>query len=350
MSAAQLKGAMIGAGYFAGHQGEAWTRIPEAKIVAVADPAPGRAVEFAKRWNIARAYTDAATMLERERPDFVDIVTRPETHLELVSLAARHRAHILCQKPMAPSWQESVAMVKACEDAGVRLLMHENWRWQPWHRQIRRLLDADALGKPFHISFRMRMGDGRGPQPYGLQPYFLQMEKLLVYEVLVHFLDGFRFFLGEFSSVFCQTARVNPVPRAEDYAIVQVRFAQGAHGLIDANRFSGPELSEITLGTLHLEGERAQVRLSPDGRLWFTEYGHDEKPHEYAIPTIGYRGDCVRATQQHAIDSLKSGSPSETEGADYLKSVAAVFACYHSAAIGASVSPKEWIQAQQTDQ
>ena len=231
-----LKGAMIGAGYFAQFQAEAWQRVEGAQIVAVADAEPGRAEEFSKRWRIARAYHDVAEMLERERPDFVDIVTGPSSHPEIVQLAADRGAHVICQKPMAPSWEESLAMVSACAEANVRLFIHENWRWQPWYREIKRLLDHHAVGRPFYAGFVMRNSDGRGAQPYPAQPYFRGMERLLVYEMVVHFLDTFRFLLGEVKSVFCRMGRVNPVIKGEDHTLIQLAFENGACGLIDANR------------------------------------------------------------------------------------------------------------------
>jgi predicted dehydrogenase len=337
-----LKGVMIGAGYFAQFQTEGWNRIPTAKIVAVADALPGRAKEFAERWNIPAAYTDAAAMLAKEKPDFVDIATRPEAHLALVTLAARHGAHVICQKPMAPTWAECLAMVKVCNEAKVRLLLHENWRWQPWYREIKRLLDAGTLGKPFHIAFHMRTGDGRGEQPYTVQPYFRDMPQFILYEVVVHFIDTFRYLVGEIATVSCQTARVNPVIKGEDYALVQIRFHSGVQGLIDANRFSGRVAVDVTLGAFRLEGDRAAIRLSPDGQLWLTEYGKDEVRHEFSVPAEGYKGDSVKATQAHLVSCLQSGQRSESEGEDYLQNVAAVFACYRSAESGRTVSPTEW--------
>jgi predicted dehydrogenase len=68
---------MVGAGFFAAHQAEAWNRVPGVRIMAVADLDRQRARDFAARWNIPGVYTDAAAMLERERPDFVDIATGP---------------------------------------------------------------------------------------------------------------------------------------------------------------------------------------------------------------------------------------------------------------------------------
>src|SRR5687767_11341255 len=111
MEAQPLKGVMIGAGYFAAFQADAWHRVPGAEIVAVADADRTKAAEFAERWRIPRIYNEAGTMLRDEQAQFVDIVTRPETHVGLVSLAARHGVHAICQKPMAPTWAECRAMV-----------------------------------------------------------------------------------------------------------------------------------------------------------------------------------------------------------------------------------------------
>src|SRR5215510_16168785 len=338
MNVEPLKGVMIGAGRFARFQVEAWRRVEGAQIVAVADVAPGRSEEFSERFGIARAYQDISEMLERERPEFVDIVTRPDSHPELVRLAALHGAHAICQKPMAPSWEGCLAMVNACNDANVRLLIHENWRWQPWYREIKRLLDQGAVGKPFYASFVMRNSDGRGAEPYPAQPYFRAMGRLLVYEMVVHFLDTFRFLLGEIKSVFCRMGRVNQAIKGEDYTLIQLAFENGARGLIDANRISGPARREPLSEELIVEGDRGKIRLARDCRIWLDEYGDAERPHGYAFPAEGYRGDSVRAAHRHFISCLRTGDRCETEGEDYLKTVAAVLACYDSAESGQAVT------------
>jgi predicted dehydrogenase len=238
---------------------------------------------------------------------------------------------------MAPAWADCVAMVEACDAAGVRLLIHENWRWQPWYREAKRLLDAGTLGTPFHVAFRLRTGDGRGPEPYAVQPYFRDMPRLLIHETLVHFLDTYRYLLGEVATVYCQTGRVNPAIRGEDRAVVHLTFAGGATGLIDANRISGPVPTEETMGAFRLEGDLGMVRVTGDGRLWLTEYGQPEREHLFPTSRDGYKGDSVRATQAHAAESLATGRRCETEGRDYLRTVRAVDACYESAGRGAAV-------------
>src|SRR5262245_27248210 len=103
MTAPPLRGVLIGAGYFAGFQAEAWRRVPGAELVAVADAVPGKARVFADRHGVRNAYESADEALDRERPDFVDVATRPEAHLDLTRRAAARGAHVICQKPMAPT-------------------------------------------------------------------------------------------------------------------------------------------------------------------------------------------------------------------------------------------------------
>lgn len=339
MSAGSLKGVMIGAGFFARFHADGWKRVEGARIAAVADIDAGRAREFAARWGIPAAYGDAGEMLEREKPDFADIVTRPDTHLSLVRLAAGRGVHVICQKPMAPTIEECREMADAARRAGIRLVIHENWRWQPWYREVKRLADSGALGRVYHVAFKMRTGDGRGPEPFAAQPYFRQMPRLLIYETAVHFLDTFRFLAGEIESVMCETQRINPMIAGEDYALIQIRFKQGARGLIDANRASGPMPPPVAFGEFVIEGDRAMARMVPEGDLFLTEYPGQERPHPFEKPLEGYKGDSARAVQQHFIDRLRDGLPAESEADEYLKTVAAVEACYRSAASGLPEKP-----------
>jgi D-apiose dehydrogenase len=338
---APLKGALLGAGFFAQYQAEAWSRLPGVELVAVADPRLAAAEDVARRFGIPRAYSSAETLLQQEAVDYVDIATRPDTHLPLTRLAASHGTHIICQKPMAPTWEECAAMVEAARQAGVRLLIHENWRWQPWYRELRRLLEGGALGRLFHLGFRLRTGDGRGPEPYPAQPYFREMERFLVQESLVHFLDTARFLAGEIREVWCRTGRINPVIRGEDCALIHLDFESGAGGLIDSNRISGPNPPDLTFGTLVLEGDAATARLATDGTLWLQRHGEPERPHPYDWPDTGYRGDSVFALQAHLASCLRTGAPAESDGETYLRTAAAVFACYASAEKGRLVRLEE---------
>ena len=332
-----MKGALIGAGYFAQFHAEAWQRLQRTtavEIIAVVDPAPGKASGFAKSFHIPRAYDSPDQMLVAEHPDFVDIITRPESHLVLTTLAAHHGAHVICQKPMAPTLAECEAMCETCEKANVRLLIHENWRWQPWYREVKRLIDSGELGALRHLSFDWRTGDGNGPEPYPAQPYFREMPRLLIYESLIHILDTFRFLAGEFRITRCETRRINPVIAGEDWADIHLAFTNAATGFIHGDRHTGPVPPPIAMGTMKIEGARSTLRISPDGHLHLSSPDTPEHPTNFAPPIIGYKGDSVFATQQHLLHSLFTNTPAETEARGYLGTMSLVEDCYRSESRG----------------
>ena len=300
-------------------------------IVAVADPNLERASEFASRWNCGRAYASVTDMLDAEKPDFVDIVTRPETHRELAQIAAERGVHIICQKPLAPTPDEAAAMTAHCSERGVRLIVHENWRWQPWYRALGALIRSGEVGHVFYAGVQMRTGDGRGPEPYEVQPYFREMPRLLIFETLVHFLDTLRFLMGEIETVSCSVRRVNPRIAGEDCVLMQIGFASGAVASVDANRISGPNPPPVAFGHVRVEGDAGYARVAPDGSVFFCRYGEPERVTDFVPPRTGYKGDSVFAFEQHAVECLRTGRRAESEAADYLRTIAAVEACYRSA-------------------
>jgi predicted dehydrogenase len=231
---------------------------------------------------------------------------------------------------------ECVAMCEACEARGVRLLVHENWRWQPWHREAKRLLATGALGALRHLSFDWRTGDGTSPEPYAVQPYFRQMPRLLIFEALVHILDTFRCLGGELRVTACETRRQNPVIAGEDWAEVRAAFDGGATGFIHGDRHSGPVPAPVAMGEMIVEGADATLRVAADGNLFLKRRGADEKKLPFAPPATGYKGDSVLATQEHLLDCLATGRPCESEGREYLKTVALVEDCYRLAAYPAA--------------
>lgn len=343
MKGEALKGVMIGAGYFAQFHAEAWRRTPGVRITAVADQIPEKARQLAAVWEIPRSYAKVEQMFEAEKPDFVDVVVGPSSHLALTRLASELGISIICQKPMAPAIGECLEMVKICASRGVRLMIHENWRWQPCFREIKRLMNDGLFGTPFYAGYCMRSGDGWGSEPYPVQPYFRSMDRLLVYEMVVHFLDTFRYLMGEIASVNCRLRRLNPAIKGEDCMLAQLSFENGGFGLIDANRFTGNPFPSPTTGDFTLEGDRARIRVTPAGEMFLTEYGTAER--SFALPenhpkfAQGYKGDSVFAAQQHYVSCLRTGTPCESEGDEYLKTVATVDACYESARSGQIASP-----------
>ncbi|HUG90126.1 MAG TPA: cyclase family protein [Planctomycetaceae bacterium] len=329
-----LRGLCIGAGYFSRYHLDAWRRIPEVEIAAVCDIDPGKAAQAAREFSLAGTWSDAAAALDAVQPDFVDIVTPPDTHLALVEQAARRGVAVICQKPLAPDDETACRLADVVDRSGIPFMVHENFRFQPWHREIKRLLEAGVIGRLHSLSFRSRPGDGWRPDAYlDRQPYFREMPRLLVHETGVHFIDTFRFLAGEIEEAYAILRRLNRHVRGEDAGLLTLRFASGAVGVWDANRYNestDPD-PRYTFGEFLVEGDAGSIRLDPDGRLTVQPLGEPEREHPYAHERRGFGGDCVYFTQRHFVERLRSGQPFETHVADYLRTLAVQEAVYRSA-------------------
>jgi predicted dehydrogenase len=153
--------AIVGLGYFSQFHQDAWSRCPKARVIGIVDQDTGRLTQAAKRLPEARTYGDIQALLDAEMPDCVDIVTPQNTHLKLVrAIAERGAKTIICQKPLAPDWAEALAVVEIAGRTGAKLIVHENFRFMPWFRETKRLVEAGKVGTPLHVIFTLRPGDG----------------------------------------------------------------------------------------------------------------------------------------------------------------------------------------------
>jgi predicted dehydrogenase len=333
----RLRGVGIGAGYFSKFQYEAWTRIPEVEITALCDRRESQAREIMDRYRVPAYYADWREMIDREQPDFVDLMTPPETHEEMCAYAAGRGVHIVCQKPLAPTFEESRRIVGSARAAGVRFMVHENWRWQPWYRKIKEIQRAGAIGEFTHLYFRMRTGDGWGENAYlDRQPFFRDYPRLLIYETGVHFIDTFRYLLGEVTEVYANLRRLNPVIRGEETGQAFFRFAGGATAILDANRYNEVESPSprYTFGELRIDGMGGHLTMDTRANLRLKPLGRDACDVDYERADVNFAGDCVYFLQRHFVDCLRSGGEFESCGEDYLKTLRVVEAVYDSAARG----------------
>jgi len=329
-----LKGVAMGAGYFSRFQYEAWTRIPEVKITAIYNRTESKAREMMAAYDVPRYYSDWREMIDQEHPDFADIITPPETHEEMCDFLAGRDVHIICQKPLAPDFETSRRIVGRAKAAGVRFMVHENWRWQPWYRKIKSIQQGGEIGEFTHICFRMRMGDGWGERAYlDRQPFFRDYPRLLVYETGVHFVDTFRYLLGEVAEVYANLRRLNPVIRGEETGQVFFRFESGATAIWDANRYNETESPSprFTFGELRIDAMKGHLTMDTESNLRIKRLGEPGRDVDYHRTNVNFAGDCVCAVQRHFVDCFLSDTEFESNGEDYLKTLRVVEAIYESA-------------------
>jgi len=329
--------ALVGAGYFARLHLEAWRRLDGARLLAVCDPDPATHAHIESADDAIPVYADMGAMLDAQQPHLVDIATPPETHLSLVADAAARGLDIICQKPLAPTREDAVRLVEACEDAGVVLAVHENIRWAPWHREVAGLIAAGKFGQLYRISMRLRPGDGQGDEAYlSRQPYFQNMPRFLVHETAIHWIDTFRFLMGEITGVFARLERLNPVIAGEDAGVIIFSFDGGATGVFDGNRLNDhvSDNPRRTMGEMWLEGSAGVLRLDGAARLWWKPHGDEEIEHPYRWRDRGFAGDAVFALQAHVVAHLRDAGPLENSGRSYLRNLEVEDAVYRSSEEG----------------
>ncbi len=328
------RGVVIGAGYFSDFHLDAWQRLPGAEIVCVCDLDEAKAGAAAAKYGVAKISTDPQAAIAAYGIDFIDIATPPPGRIELVEAVVGKGLPVICQKPLAADFDTAKRILDIGAASPALFMVHENFRFQPWYREIKRLLDDGSIGKLHFITMNSRMGDGWGVEAYlGRQPYFRTMPRLLVHETGIHFVDTFRYLAGEIVECSASLRRLNPVIAGEDAGRLSFRFRSGAEAVWDANRYNESLSKDFryTFGELQVEAEGGSIWLGFDGSIRIKKLGQPVYLHEYAHTHLGFGGDCVYACQQHFLDVLDGKAVCETSPHDYEKSLRVVEALYESA-------------------
>jgi predicted dehydrogenase len=335
--------AVVGAGYFAAFHLEAWRDLG-AQVVALVDIDRTRRESLAERFGVSDTHADASGALDASAPTLVDVVLPPQAQHGAVRAALERGLPAICQKPFGDDLRDAEAMAALAARQHTPLVVHENFRFAPWFRECRRLVDAGFFGRLHGASFRLRPGDGQGPRAYlDRQPYFQRMPQLLVRETAVHFIDTFRYLLGEVRAVSARLRRLNPALAGEDAALISFEFDDERLAVFDGNRLNEHPAADQrrTMGECWLEGEAGVMRLDGDARLWWKAHGRAEHEHLYEGAAGGsFRGPfggAVRALQAHVLAHLAHGAPLENSAADYLPNLHVQAAVYHAHATGRRV-------------
>ena len=335
-----LRFAAFGAGFWSRYQLAGWREAGGVECVAIYNRTRAKAEAVAAEFGIPAVYDDPVELLDRERVDFVDVLTDVDTHPSFVGMAAERKLPVVCQKPMAPSLALAEAMVAACREAGVPLLINENFRWQTPIRELRRVLSSGAIGRPF----RARIDFLSGFPVFVNQPFLKDLEQFILTDLGSHTLDVARFLFGEAETLYCRTQKIHADIRGEDVATVVLGMASGATVLVQmayAENHLERECFPETL--IFVEGERGSLELAPGCvvRLTTADGTHIHRCPPPRYPWANPAYDVVHASivpcQANLARALRGEEPAETTAEDNLKTVRLVFGSYDSAASGQPV-------------
>lgn len=317
-----LRVAVIGTGYFSQYHYRAWQRMSDVQIVALhaVDRKGGQTV--ADEFGVATVFTDINELLESTKPDLVDIVTPPQSHVDIVRQCIAHHIPCICQKPFCNNFTEASLLIKDIQAANATVVVHENFRFQPWYRKLQHLLAEKRIGDVYEVRFNLRPGDGQGVSAYlDRQPYFQQQSKFLIQETGVHFIDVFRYLFGDITGVFARLTTLNPVITGEDAGIVLMEFANGVRGVLNGNRLAdhASDNHRRTMGEMYIEGSGGSLALDGYGTIRYRGHG-EEQSHvcNYTFEDLEFGGDCVYLTNRHVVDHLLGDASLENEASAYL--------------------------------
>lgn len=282
------------------------------------------------------AYTDLGEMLVAQNPDLLDVVLPPVAHAAAIRTAlAAGVKWIICQKPFCANLTEARQIVAQAQDAGATIVVHENFRFQPWYRTIKRAIEDGAIGTVQQMTYRLRPGDGQGSNAYlDRQPYFQKMKRFMVHETGVHFVDTFRYLLGDPISVYADLRQVNPVIAGEDAGYILFEHPNGVRALLDANRNLDHNADNLrrTMGEALVEGNEGVLTLYGDGSVTLRAFGQQAQMEIQPANTWdGFGGDCAHALQSHVVAGVLEGFPLENTAENYLNVVIIEEAIYASA-------------------
>jgi myo-inositol 2-dehydrogenase / D-chiro-inositol 1-dehydrogenase len=324
--------ALIGSGRMGAFHAETVARrLAQARLVAVADPAPGAADRLTGALGEGRAYTDLAQLWDDPAVDAVVIAAPARSHADLVVAASAAGKHVFCEKPMAVTLADADRAIDAARAAGRVLQVGFNRRFAADWRAARALLDDGTLGTPRLLRSLTR-------DPGGFDPSRVRPDTIFL-ETLIHDFDTLRFLNpgAEPVEVYASAdALVEPAWRDRgllDTAVVTVRFDNGAMAVAEAcfEASYGYDVRGEVLGSGGMatmgDGRRNGMAFSgPAGRLVETVRGDQELfPEAYTAELAAF------------VDAVGTGTPSPVTGEDARAALAIALAAAESVRAGRPV-------------
>ena len=285
-------------------------------------------------------YGSLEVMLEAEDLDVVAFCTPSGIHADQTVLAAKHGVHVITEKPMATRWQDGVRMVKACDDAGVKLFVVKQNRRNSTLQLLKRAVDEKRFGKIHMVHLNVFW---TRPQEYYDQAKWRgtwEFDGGAFMNQASHYVDLLDWLIGPVDKVqaFMSTTRDIEV---EDTGVLNVRWRNGALGSMSVTMLTYPKNLE---GSITILGEKGTVRVGGvavnDIQTWEFE---DEKDYDVKVKEANYETTSVYGFghplyYNNIIEVLRGEAEAETDGREGLKSLELLIAAYLSARDGQTVS------------
>jgi predicted dehydrogenase len=313
-------------------------------VVVCYDIDQGAARRTAQEHGIARVARSLAELLADESIQVVDIAVPPQHQLTTVEQAAAAGKHMLCQKPMALSYQDAARIVEIARSGGVKLAVNQQMRWSAGIRVAQQLIQAGALGQATDARIVVNV-----QTPWDMWPWLAAAPQLEVMFHSIHYLDSLRYLFGEPARVSSFHTRY-PGQKAigETKTLTVLEYASGLQVLVDVNHSNWSEdyyaLFRFLGTTGVIKGTIGLLYNYPHGRVDTLVYqARSEQPPAWHSAQLGTRWipDAFIGPMASLMEAIQAGGESLTSGADNLKTLQVAHAAYRSAAEHRAVEPGE---------
>ncbi|WP_201006713.1 Gfo/Idh/MocA family protein [Paenibacillus glycanilyticus] len=222
-----MRVAVLGCGGMGHVHAQSFAGMADAELVGVCDIDAELAGELASKTG-TRSFWSFADMLEETDPQVISIALPSYLHKQAVLEAAEAGKHVICEKPVALSLEDTDEIIEACRRNGVRLFVGHVVRFFPEYEQVRRQIEEGKIGEP-GVAHTKRVGG----HPGIARGWFKDHAKSggVIVDMMIHDIDFMRWIWGEVKSVYA----MNACKDDSDYALVTLEFANGAAANLEAH-------------------------------------------------------------------------------------------------------------------
>jgi UDP-N-acetyl-2-amino-2-deoxyglucuronate dehydrogenase len=314
--------------------------IEGATLAAVCDPVRPRAEAIAAKFGVP-AYSDIDEFLARKNIDAIAVLTPSGMHAAHVVACAKAGKHVVVEKPMALRLQDADDMIRACDEAGVKLFIVKQNRFNVPVVKAREALEAGRFGRLVLGTVRVRWCRDQAYYDQDSWRGTWAYDGGVLTNQASHHIDMLEWFFGDVISVHARAITALARIETEDTAIATLKFRNGALGIIEATTATRPADLE---GSLSILGEKGTVEIAGFAvnqiRHWrFVDELPSDKDviEKFSVNPPNVYGFGHQAYYQHVIDCLVHQRAALVDGLEGRKSLELISALYESIETGEEV-------------
>ncbi len=295
---------IIGAGMVGSAHANAYTRLPHAQVVAVADLQPERAEAIAEHFG-GRAFATMADLLAGAELDMVDICLPTPLHAEHAIAALAAGKHVLCEKPMARNLADARRMLQAARNARTKFMIAHVVRFFPEYARAYELLQQGVIGE-VKVARTLRGGIFPSWSAGNWLGDFAQSGGVVL-DTACHDFDWLRWCCGEVVRVFARGLVHQTLPQQRDHSFTLLRFQSGMIAHVEATWALPPGGPFIT--KVELAGNKGLMAFDNQTSMPIQGYWQGSAGSSNTIPESPVAVDPFQAEIAHFLQCIEQDKP-----------------------------------------